>query len=643
VNISNEDGNATSVDVSLNAGASTATDPADFTYTSPTTVTFPANDNTPQTVTVTIVDDGAAEAIESLVLELSNATNSASIVADSVYTLTIIDDDALSIEFDTTTMTYDEAAGVITAQVNVSQAPATDTDVSFTATGTAIGGGTDYTITTSSPITFPSGSTAPQMISSTINDDALTESTETIILTLSAPTAGAFLGIDSVETISITDNDIPYCDIADLTSIDALGVADSLGVYCAVRGVVYGNNFRAAGSGLEFTLIDQTDGIGVFDFADDFGYTVAEGDSIELRGTIGQFNGLIQLDPDTLIFFTANNTLHAPLVVTTLDEVSESDLVQIDGVWLVDPLQWTGTGSGFNVDVTDGTNTYLMRIDAEVDLYSMPAPTGTFDLCGLGSQYDFSSPYDEGYQIFPRYNADIKIIVDLGPDVTACGDAVLDAGWADVVWNTSATTQTITVTVDGIYYVDASYGSVTASDTISVTLLPSLGPGITVDNEMPCVDNLDVVTFTGSGTGVTSWDWDFGDSNTSTQQNPSHTYTTPGVYTVTLIISDGVCTESTTFTIDAQICGGLGEFDANEISVYPTLNEGRFNVSLDLGQAQQVSLQLTDLQGRVVWADDLGTVSTSNTVVDVDDAASGVYFLTINGERQHSVVKLVIR
>ena len=48
VNIANENSNPTSVDVVLNVGSSTATGGGtDFTYTSPTTVTFPANDNTP--------------------------------------------------------------------------------------------------------------------------------------------------------------------------------------------------------------------------------------------------------------------------------------------------------------------------------------------------------------------------------------------------------------------------------------------------------------------------------------------------------------------------------------------------------------------------------------------------------------------
>ncbi len=32
----------------------------------------------------------------------------------------------------------------------------------------------------------------------------------------------------------------------------------------------------------------------------------------------------------------------------------------------------------------------------------------------------------------------------------------------------------------------------------------------------------------------TSWSWDFGDGGSSTEQNPSHTYTTPGVYSVRL-------------------------------------------------------------------------------------------------------------
>ena len=39
--------------------------------------------------------------------------------------------------------------------------------------------------------------------------------------------------------------------------------------------------------------------------------------------------------------------------------------------------------------------------------------------------------------------------------------------------------------------------------------------------------------------GVTLWNWDFGDGTTSPQLNPSHAYTTPGTYTVTLSVNAG--------------------------------------------------------------------------------------------------------
>jgi PKD repeat protein len=46
------------------------------------------------------------------------------------------------------------------------------------------------------------------------------------------------------------------------------------------------------------------------------------------------------------------------------------------------------------------------------------------------------------------------------------------------------------------------------------------------------------VQFTDSSTGViTSWSWTFGDGGTSTDQNPSHTYSSTGTYTVKLTVS----------------------------------------------------------------------------------------------------------
>ncbi len=55
--------------------------------------------------------------------------------------------------------------------------------------------------------------------------------------------------------------------------------------------------------------------------------------------------------------------------------------------------------------------------------------------------------------------------------------------------------------------------------------------------------------------GIVGYLWDFGDGNTSTLQNPVHTYNTPGTYTVSLIVTTtGGCTDTVTMA-DAVIAG----------------------------------------------------------------------------------------
>ncbi len=52
-----------------------------------------------------------------------------------------------------------------------------------------------------------------------------------------------------------------------------------------------------------------------------------------------------------------------------------------------------------------------------------------------------------------------------------------------------------------------------------------------------------------STTGVVTYSWDFGDGNTSTQQNPSHTYVDNGTYTVWLIITDDCGVDSVSMSV----------------------------------------------------------------------------------------------
>ena len=59
------------------------------------------------------------------------------------------------------------------------------------------------------------------------------------------------------------------------------------------------------------------------------------------------------------------------------------------------------------------------------------------------------------------------------------------------------------------------------------------------------------VTFTDLSTGsypMTGWHWDFGDGQTTTQQNPTHEFSSVGTYDIELIVSDGVGADTLTKT-----------------------------------------------------------------------------------------------
>ncbi len=126
------------------------------------------------------------------------------------------------IEFTSTAQTGAEDIATFTATVQLDVAAGVDIDVPFTVTGTATEGALeDYTITLS-PLTFLVGVTTQDIVV-TINDDVLTESDETVIITLETPTSGS-LGTDIIHTATIEDNDTPPT-VSILTPADASSFA----------------------------------------------------------------------------------------------------------------------------------------------------------------------------------------------------------------------------------------------------------------------------------------------------------------------------------------------------------------------------------------------------------------------------------
>ena len=195
--------NPTTVDYTVTGGTASSGG-VDFTLASGT-VTFLAG-VTAASFTFTVNDDVLNEVNETIEISLSNPVNcNLSGVNPIIHTYTINDNDANpTIQFNTTSSTGDEATGSVNFVVDLDVVSGIDASATYTITGTATGGGVDYTLANGT-VTIPAGSLTAN-INAVITNDVEVELNETIIITLSAPVNG-ILGGNTIHTYTITDND----------------------------------------------------------------------------------------------------------------------------------------------------------------------------------------------------------------------------------------------------------------------------------------------------------------------------------------------------------------------------------------------------------------------------------------------------
>ena len=114
----------------------------------------------------------------------------------------------------------------------------------------------------------------------------------------------------------------------------------------------------------------------------------------------------------------------------------------------------------------------------------------------------------------------------------------------------------------------------------------------------PLTVNFTDTSFSSAAGGVATWAWDFGDGNSSSAQNPSHTYTVAGTYDVSLTVTDPVNGSSTStqtglvsvappLLIMTTSGGGVGDVMISGPPDPPGTTEGYFlvtyNTSLPVG------------------------------------------------------------
>lgn len=126
-----------------------------------------------------------------------------------------------------------------------------------------------------------------------------------------------------------------------------------------------------------------------------------------------------------------------------------------------------------------------------------------------------------------------------------------------------------TYAAPGIYNVSLTVTNAAGSNTISqpVSVAPAAPtPSFTFTFSPSAGTAPLAVNFVDTSTGATSLLWDFGDGTTSTEPNPSHTFTDPGSYTVTLTATNAGGQASVSRTVVAAAPWPAASFTASRTS-----------------------------------------------------------------------------
>ena len=115
----------------------------------------------------------------------------------------------------------------------------------------------------------------------------------------------------------------------------------------------------------------------------------------------------------------------------------------------------------------------------------------------------------------------------------------------------------------------------------------------------------------------TSWYWDFGDGTNSTEQNPTHTYTTPGNYTVSLTASNDTVNSTITQSNYVRIA------DIAPLTVTSSLPSGTYN------STQATALIASDPAATIYYTLDTTDPRSSSTRIQYTGALTLIEPLTL--------------
>lgn len=141
------------------------------------------------------------------------------------------------------------------------------------------------------------------------------------------------------------------------------------------------------------------------------------------------------------------------------------------------------------------------------------------------------------------------------------------------------------------------------------------------------------VSFNTNSGNLVSYSWSFGDGFTSTQPNPTYSYTEAGIYNVTLYgtNADG-CSNMAVQTVEVRTVVSTQEQNllASQIEVFPNPAKEQVNLSIQFPANKVVQYEILDVLGKSYGRTNLGDINTLQTSIDISNLPAGTYLMRLN-------------
>jgi PKD repeat protein/C1A family cysteine protease len=315
--------------------------------------------------------------------------------------------------------------------------------------------------------------------------------------------------------------------------------------------------------------------------------------------------------------FNQTTTITAVYSETLTVTITPSAAVSAGAQWQVDGGTWNNSGttvylgSGQHTVTFKGITSWTKPEDQTITIASAQTATATGNYTPDPSVADFIADKTQG-------------LSPLTVNFTDKSTGVL-TNWS---WNFGDGKKSTAQNPSHIYKKAGTYSAVltvnglggtsTKTQTINVYKVPKANFKATPKKGVSPL----TVSFTDKSSGtITEWLWDFGDQQTSTDRNPSHTYNTPGTYTVTLIA--------------ANPGGSSTKVLSNYITVYAPANAG-FTAAPTTGAAPALIVFSDSSAGTISkWKWDFGDGKTSlkqNPTHSYSKAGTYSVNLTVSGK-----------